>query len=140
MRLDFWKVIGACETFDEAGVDAALRGIEGRLRSLSPEELVMFHRQLVVKLELLDRDELASIPVRRPGGETWEQSIDGFLYARCACMLAGKEESRRVFSEPGRFAVFVDSAMLSTEELLYLARAEYRRRTGKAMRGVPVPK
>lgn len=133
MPSDFWSVIGSNVITSRADVTAALDRVEQRLRELDPPDLVAFEGQLDQNLDALDLSSLASIPVELAGGLVLEQTTDHFLYARCACLLAGRETARSVLEESERFSDFVAPALQSAESLLYLARKEYEKRTGEPM-------
>ncbi|GLW81041.1 DUF4240 domain-containing protein [Actinokineospora globicatena] len=135
--LKFWEILGSSPMSNSSDARAALAGVESRLRLLEPAELVAFQEQLAIQLGALYRDDLASIPVEIKG-VVYGQSDDHFLYARCACLLAGQEAVRRVMAKPERFAKFV-SPGVQAEELMYLAGYEYKRRTGGAMQAVLLP-
>ncbi|GIM97818.1 DUF4240 domain-containing protein [Paractinoplanes toevensis] len=139
MAFDFWTVVGSCSIVDRSDVEAALTDVENRLRALDLEGLVAFQGHLAVELEALNLGSLASIPIELPSGAVFDQTEDHFLYARCACLLSGRASAHEVISDPGQFSVFVAPRLQSAETLLYLARNEYRRRTGESMKGVRTP-
>jgi hypothetical protein len=134
MAADFWSVIGSNAVTSRADVEAAVGQIERRLRKLDLPDLVNFQDQLDRNLDALDLSSLASVQVALAGGLVLEQTTDHFLYARCACLLAGREEARAVLENSERFSDFVAPRLQSAETLLYLARTEYQRRTGRPMR------
>jgi hypothetical protein len=133
MAADFWSVIGSNPVTSRADVEAAVEHVEQRLRTLDLPDLVEFQGQLDRNLDALNLGSLASIQVELAEGLILEQTADHFLYARCACLLAGREEARAVLEEPERFSNFVAPRLQSAEALLYLARAEYKKRTGEPM-------
>ena len=134
MAVDFWSVIGSNAVTSRADVEAAVGEVERRLRTLELSDLVSFQDQLDRNLDALDLSSLASIQVAVAEGLVLEQTADHFLYARCACLLAGQEEVRAVLENSERFSNFVAPRLQSAETLLYLARTEYQRRTGQPMR------
>lgn len=134
MAADFWSVIGSNAVTSRLDVEAAVRQVERRLRTLDLPDLVGFQDLLDQNLDALDLSSLASIHVASAGGLVLEQTADHFLYARCACLLAGQEEVRAVLEDSERFSNFVAPRLQSAENLLYLARTEYQRRTGQPMR------
>ena len=87
----------------------------------------------------LDVSRLASTPVELRNGVVLDQTADHLLYARCACVLAGEEAVDDALRSVTLFAGFVAPQLQGAEELLYLARNEYRSRTGERMTGVWVP-
>ncbi|MEV1289567.1 DUF4240 domain-containing protein [Micromonospora sp. NPDC049679] len=134
MVADFWSVIGSNAVTSRADVEAAVEQVERRLRALDLPDLVSFQGQLDQNLDALDLSSLASIQVELAEGLVLEQTADHFLYARCACLLAGRKEVRAVLEESERFSDFVAPRLQSAEALLYLARTEYQKRTGQPMR------
>ena len=134
MAVDFWSVIGSNAVTSRADVEAAVGEVERRLRTLELSDLVSFQDQLERNLDALDLSSLASIQVAVAEGLVLEQTADHFLYARCACLLAGREEARAVLENSERFSDFVAPRLQSAEALLYLARTEYQRRTGQPMK------
>ncbi|MFC0437393.1 DUF4240 domain-containing protein [Kutzneria buriramensis] len=133
MAVDFWSVIGSNAVTSRADIEVAVAQVEQRLRALDPSDLVSFQDQLERNLDALDLSALASIPVELAGGLVLEQTADHFLYARCACLLAGRDEVRGVLESSERFGDFVAPRLQSAEALLYLARTEHQRRTGEPM-------
>ena len=134
MAVDFWSVIGSNAVTSRADVEAAVGQVERRLRTLELSDLVSFQDQLERNLDALDLSSLASIQVAVAEGLVLEQTADHFLYARCACLLAGREEARAVLENSERFSDFVAPRLQSAEALLYVARTEYQRRTGQPMK------
>jgi uncharacterized protein DUF4240 len=134
MADDFWSVIGSNAIASRADVEAAVGQVERRLRTLDLPDLVSFQDQLDRNLDALDVSSLASIQVTLAEGLVLEQTSDHFLYARCACLLAGRDEVQAVLEDSERFRDFVAPRLQSAEALLYLARTEYQRRTGELMR------
>ena len=65
--------------------------VSSRLEGLRPVDLIRFVQQLQEHVFRLDRRELAEIPVLLAGGLELPQTSDHFLYARCRCVLAGKD-------------------------------------------------
>ncbi|NMO51678.1 DUF4240 domain-containing protein [Actinoplanes sp. TBRC 11911] len=134
MATDFWSTIGSNAVTSRAEVQAAVGQVEQRLGALDLPDLVSFQDQLGQNLNALDLSSLAAIQIESAGGLMLEQTADHFLYARCACLLAGREKVREVLAESERFSEFVAPRLQSAEMLLYLARTEYQRRTGEPMR------
>ena len=133
MAADFWSVIGSNPVTSRADVEAAVEQVQQRLSVLDLADMVEFQRQLDRNLDALDLGSLASVQVELAGGLILEQTADHFLYARCACLLAGREEARAVLEESERFSNFVAPRLQSAEALLYLARTEYQKRAGEPM-------
>ncbi|GAA3064420.1 DUF4240 domain-containing protein [Actinokineospora globicatena] len=139
MTFDFWSVIGSSPMRDASDVHVALSEVGARLQSLDLADLVAFQEQLAIQLERLGRDDLAALPIEARGGAIYWQTEDHFLYARCACLLAGQEAVRRVVGEPEWFAAFVVPNLQSSEKLMYLADREYELQAGEAMKVVQMP-
>lgn len=131
--MDFWRVIGANPISDRATVEAAISGIRSRLASLELAELVEFRDRLDECLASLDSPGLAEIPIEMPGYPAFEQTEDHFLYARCACVLAGEDAVRAALDDELSFARFVAVKLQSAETLLYVAETEFESRTGRRM-------
>jgi hypothetical protein len=130
---DFWRLIGAhpLETADD--VRDSLEQISTRLDALDPPDLELFVEELQEHLYRIDRRDLAEIPVVLADGRQFPQTADHFLYARCACILAGEEEYRRSERSSSGFARFVKPSVQSAEGLLYLAPSIYEKKVGRQM-------
>ncbi|RFS83645.1 DUF4240 domain-containing protein [Actinomadura spongiicola] len=130
---EFWSVIGSNSVQTSVDVQAALERVSARLNGLPPAELIDFVEQLRAALYEIDRRELAEIPVKFKG-LTLPQTGDHFLYARCACVLAGREAYHACLETSSEFARFVRPSSQSAELLLYIAEDAYRRETGKEVK------
>ena len=86
----FWAVIGTSAVRDSGEVASALYDVSSRLATLALGDLTGFVERLHEALFHLDRKIFAQIPVVLRGVE-FAQTGDHFLYARCACILAGEE-------------------------------------------------
>jgi hypothetical protein len=127
---DFWEIVGSnlVETADD--VEAALARISVRLDALEPLDLARFAEQLQEHLHRIDRRDLADVPVVLAGGREFPQTADHFLYARCACVLAGEEEYRKSVRSTTEFSRFVKPSVQGAEGLLYLAPNTYEKKVG----------
>ena len=134
MVADFWSVIGSNAVTSRPDVEVAIGKIERRLQVIDLADLASYQDQLYQNLNALDLSCLASVQVESAGGLVLEQTADHFLYARCACLLAGRDKVREVLANQESFSEFVAPRFQSAEALLYLARTEYQRRTGRPMR------
>ncbi|MGW0433682.1 DUF4240 domain-containing protein [Micromonospora sp. NPDC003197] len=130
---DFWSMIGSNVIVSRSDVEIAIGKVQRRMCALDLGELVSFQDELDRNLDVLDLKYLASIQVEFAEGLALEQTVDHFLYARCACLLAGQEKVWEVLTNQECFTEFVAPRLQSAEELLYLARTEYQRRTGRPM-------
>jgi len=128
----FWSVIGASPVHDASEVDSALEKISLRLDEMAPDALGRFAESLHEALFRIDRRELAEIPVYFSGLE-FEQTSDHFLYARCACILAGEKIYGEVLESGAGFELFVAPAQQGAECLLYLASEIYERKVGEQL-------
>lgn len=130
---DFWKVIGSSSVQDESEIDSALERISGQLSSMTPDALTRFVERLRESLYRIDRRDLAEVSVALANGLKLPQTSDHFLYARCACILAGEKAYRDVLSSGDGFDRFVAPFAQEAEGLLYLASEQYERKTASRM-------
>ncbi|CUU61244.1 Protein of unknown function (DUF4240) [Parafrankia irregularis] len=130
---DFWQIIGESRARDASDLESALDRLSAQLNGLSPAELMHFAEQLRESLYYLDRREIAEIPVRVPGGLKFPQTSDHFLYARCACVLAGEDAYNAALQYGAEFERFVKPFVQEAEGLLYLASDLYEEKTGRKM-------
>lgn len=138
---DFWHIVGSNPVRAADDVRSALDRLTGRLGELDPVDLIRFARQLREALYGIDRRELAEIPVVLRGGFELPQTSDHFLYARCACVLAGRDAYEASLEASSEFEGFVRPFAQAAEELLYLASSIYERKVGREMgivSGLPV--
>lgn len=131
--VDFWSLIGANALSNPVDVRSAVVQVSARLSQLDRPGLIAFQEALNVRLTDLDIADLAEIPVELSNGFVVEQTSDHFLYARCACVLAGREAFVRTLRDWHYFARFVAPRLQSSEALMYIARAEYENQTGQQM-------
>ncbi|MFD7657503.1 DUF4240 domain-containing protein [Actinosynnema sp. NPDC059797] len=130
---DFWAVIGANPMRDADDVERALGEVSRRLDAVAPALLVGFQSRLCEFLHRIDREEFAGVPVGLVGGLELPQTSDHFLYARCACVLAGEVEYVGVASSGAGFERFVPPFRQGAEGLLYLAPEKFTGKTGADM-------
>lgn len=112
---------------------SALVRVLGRLDGLDAADLVKFSQDLREALHRIDRRELAKIPVVLAVGLELPQTSDHFLYARCACILAGREAYDATLGSASEFACFVRPFFQAAEGLLYLAPSVYEKKVGAEM-------
>jgi len=125
---EFWALIE-----DAVGVSAewSYDRLVDMLSSKPAGEIISFADRLAQALFALDREEMARRPLwDGTTATTWnpERSADGFLYARCAVVLAGHATYSQVLYDPRRFAREWD---LGAEELLSVAPSAYEKATGQ---------
>ncbi|WP_446458968.1 DUF4240 domain-containing protein [Streptomyces rochei] len=130
---DFWKVIGSSSVQDESEIKSALARISGKLSAMTPDALTRFAEQLRESLYRIDRRNLAEVPVTLANGSELPQTSDHFLYARCACILAGERAYSDVLSSGVGFERFAAPFAQEAEGLLYLASEHYERKTASRM-------
>jgi hypothetical protein len=132
---EFWNLIGSNSIRDDDEIDTVLRRISGQLKAMTPDDLFRFHDQLCEALFVIDRREFAEVPARLKNGDISEipQSDDYFLYARCACVLAGRDVYGAILKSGIGFDRFAETFAQKAEGLLYLAMVEYENKTGAAM-------
>lgn len=131
--VDFWGVIGSNSIRDASGIDSALERISRKLNAFTPDSLRQFSEQLREALFRIDKREFAEIPVTLPNGFEGAQTSDHFLYARCACVLAGKQSYDEVLELGIGFESFVAPFAQEAEGLLYIASDIYESKTGNRM-------
>ncbi|MGH3389241.1 MAG: DUF4240 domain-containing protein [Actinomadura sp.] len=131
---EFWRLIGSSSIGDASDIDVALTEISRRLASLNPFELVQFSERLKEALYRLDRREFGEIPVALMDGREFPQTSDHFLYARCACVMAGGEVYSRVLQSGVGFDHFVKPSLQRAEGLLYIASNVYEAKTGEKIK------
>lgn len=131
--IDFWSIIGSNSTQSRDDVLSALDRVSGRLDELDADDLVKFSEKLREALYGIDRRALAEIPVVLAGGLELPQTSDHFLYARCACILAGRDAYDATLRESVEFARFVRPFAQAAEGLLYLAPSVYEKKFGDEM-------
>lgn len=131
--IDFWSIIGSNPAQSGDDVRSALDRVSGRLDELDSTDLVKFSEELREALYGIDRRALAEIPVILAGGLELPQSSDHFLYARCACILAGRGAYDATLRSSSEFARFVRAFSQAAEGLLYLAPRIYEKKVGNEM-------
>ncbi|WP_437096285.1 DUF4240 domain-containing protein [Streptomyces sp. enrichment culture] len=131
--IDFWNIIGSNPAQSGDDVRSALDRVSGRLDELDATDLVKFSEELREALYRIDRRALAEIPVALAGGLELPQSSDHFLYARCACILAGRDAYDATLRSSSEFARFVRPSLQAAEGLLYLAPGIYEKKVGNEM-------
>ncbi|MFC9223754.1 DUF4240 domain-containing protein [Streptomyces hygroscopicus] len=114
---------------DASEIDSTLEAISRRLSAMTPTALARFLERLRESLYRIDRRDLAEVPVVLAGGLKFPQTSDHFLYARCACILAGEEVYGDVLSSGVGFDRFVASFAQEAEGLLYLVSEQYEKKS-----------
>ena len=129
-----WAVVGRGDISSEHAVKSRIEEVRSALEALPESRLADFQRWLASRLFDIDRRAYAEIPARLSGGSEMKQSPDSFLYARCACILAGEESWRDIIEGNTSFSAFTAAASQGAESLLYLAAKVSEERFGRTMR------
>lgn len=127
---EFWSLIG---TMDGRGDEPACHRLYLALRRRQPEEVLAFQDRLAEVLHRLDLRSIAKQRWRDTQTPRWLPrvpgiSADGFLYARCAAVAAGRGTVAAVLQDHRAFARAWD---LDAERLLYTAHEAYEGVTGR---------
>ncbi|MFF9079893.1 DUF4240 domain-containing protein [Streptomyces rubiginosohelvolus] len=134
--IDFWSIIGSNPAQSGDDVRSTLDRIAGRLDELDASDLVTFSKELRGALHEIDRRALAEVPVVLAAGLELPQTSDHFLYARCACILAGRGAYDASLRSASEFTPFVKPFFQAAEGLLYLAPSVYEKKFGAEMGAV----
>ena len=127
---EFWKIIalarGSADELD-------LHRIWLQLRKTDPDAIIGFEDRLAEVLHRMDLRPIARQGWRDVSEPRWLPrvpgiSADGFLYARCAAVLQGRDVVEQIIAEPRRFKRRWD---VSAEALLFIAREAWEARTGR---------
>jgi hypothetical protein len=125
---EFWEMI---RRLSGSADPEAVEGLTAVLARIDATAITGFADRLAEALHALDRRSLAEQPFRdteAPDGPVVSESADGFLYARCAVVAAGREMFERVLHDESAFARPWD---LGAEGLLEVAPEAYERATGR---------
>ena len=125
-----WSVVGSCPVERGADVGRTLDVVRRRLTALLPGELVTFDRQLREVLRLLDVDALRELPVRVRGAAV-PQTEEGFLDARCACVLSGRAAVAVALEDERAFRPYLKT--VGAGRLETLAGEAHEARTGRRL-------
>lgn len=118
---DFWALVGTNDITSAKSVAAALAEVKVRLAAAPPARLDEFDQWLSRQIHQLDRREFFESLVIADDGREFRQTDDHFLYARCACILAGRNAVADVLAGRRSFTDFTAIRLQSAELLLYLA-------------------
>ncbi|MEU8981001.1 DUF4240 domain-containing protein [Streptomyces sp. NPDC048309] len=126
----FWALIASLD--GEATEASCLRLAEELSRRLVPD-IIRFAERHVEALYRLDLEKFGMLPVADMtdrNGESFPQSADVFLYARCAVVAAGRAVWEGVFFDVDKFVPYT-STRFDGEWLLYVPDQAYELATGK---------
>jgi hypothetical protein len=126
---EFWRLIGTLGGRPEDCDDEPYQRLTGLLTREPVEKIVDFAETLAFKLYDLDRKALAQLDIVENDGTVTELSDDGFLYARCAVIVAGPEAYATVLAVPESFARFGKVDAAHAESLLDVASDAYTAKT-----------
>lgn len=129
-----WDVIGRGDVSSEQAVESRIEQVRSALEALPESRLADFQRWLASRLFDIDRRAYAEIPARLSDGSEMKQSSDFFLYARCACILAGEESWRDIIGGNASFSAFTSTLSQGAESLLYLAAEVSEERFGRTLK------
>ncbi|HEX6874984.1 MAG TPA: DUF4240 domain-containing protein [Nocardioidaceae bacterium] len=126
----FWAVI---DDMSGQADDAACHRVFLTLRRRGPDEIVAFQDRLGEVLYRMDLRSIAKQRWRDVETPRWLPrlpwiSADGFLYARCAAVAAGRQTVEAILADHRRFARAWD---LGAERLLYVAGETYEAVAGR---------
>lgn len=135
---EFWEIVEASARGGAgAGGDVSIRCgmIAAQLAERTPDQVTGFADVLAESLFRLDLRVLADTPVKGAAsrsGRPVPLSEDGFLYARCAVILAGRRAYGEVLANPSGadFSPYTSDEAAVAEELLEAAPTAFRRVTG----------
>jgi Protein of unknown function (DUF4240) len=105
-----WDVLGRGDVSSGQAVESRIEEVRSALKALPESRLADFQRWLASRLFDIDRRAYAEIPARLSDGSEMKQSSDSFLYARCACILAGEESWRDIIEGNASFSAFTATA------------------------------
>ncbi len=131
---NFWDVVGRGDISSAQAVESRIEEVRSALETLPESRLADFQRWLASRLFDIDRRAYAEIPARFSDGSEMKQSSDFFLYARCACILAGEERWRDIIEGKASFSAFTATASQAAESLLYLAAEVSEERFGRTVK------
>jgi hypothetical protein len=118
----YWvTIIGVNDLASSKDASDAIVKIKSRLAATSSAEAAAFNRWLHKQIYQLDRQQFFAAPVLRSDGVELRQSEDHFLYARCACVLAGYLAYNEVLAGRRDFSDFTTIPLQGAEALLYSA-------------------
>ncbi|MEU9675633.1 DUF4240 domain-containing protein [Streptomyces parvus] len=128
--VDFWALISKLN--GEATEESCHRLAE-QLSRRPVSDIVAFAERHAEALYRLDQEKFGTLPVvdlTAQDGQPFPQSSDGFLYARCAVVAAGRDVWESVFFDADKFVPYT-STECDGEWLLYVPDQAYELATGE---------
>ncbi|MEU1585237.1 DUF4240 domain-containing protein [Micromonospora sp. NPDC005710] len=124
---EFWRLVAVLGGRPEVQDDGPYERLTAMLAEEPEERIIGFAETLAFTLYRLDRRVLAqTVPPDAP-----ELSDDGFLYARCAVVVAGPTAVEAVLADPAAFARFTSVDAAHAETILDVPSNAYQAATGK---------
>ncbi|WP_326557321.1 DUF4240 domain-containing protein [Micromonospora sp. NBC_01796] len=124
--VEFWGLVGSLGGRPELQDDRPYRELTTELARGPVERIVDFAETLAYKLYELDRRYLLE------SQESAERlSDDGFLYARCAVVVAGSVAFAAVLADESAFHPFVSAEAAHAESILDVPSNAYKVLTGE---------
>lgn len=120
---EFWDLISTLGGRPELQDDRPYQNLTEILANGDPDRIVHFADSLAKHLFELDRRYLAE---SCPG-----LTDDGFLYARCAVVVAGRGTYLEVLSDPTKFKAFATLEAEHAESVLDVASNAFKIKTGR---------
>ncbi|SBT54931.1 DUF4240 domain-containing protein [Micromonospora narathiwatensis] len=127
---EFWELVGRLGGRPELQDDRPYEELTAELAQGPVERILEFAETLAYKLYQLDRRSLAEtlIPGEDESGE--RLSDDGFLYARCAVIVAGPAAFSAVLRDGSVFRHYVTVEAAHAESILDIPSNAYEVLTG----------
>ncbi|MET7746314.1 DUF4240 domain-containing protein [Streptomyces sp. NPDC005385] len=120
----FWALIA---TLNGEATEASCRRLAEELSRRSVPDIIGFAERHAEALYRLDQEKFGTLPVADisdRNGSPFPQSADGFLYARCAVVAAGRTVGESVFFDADQFVPYT-STRFDGEWLLYVPDQAY---------------
>ncbi|MGC4867142.1 DUF4240 domain-containing protein [Micromonospora sp. DT53] len=123
---EFWRLVAVLGGRPEAQDDGPYERLTDVLADEPVERIIGFAETLAFHLHQLDRRVLAQTVL--PGAD--RLSDDGFLYARCAVVVAGPAAFAAVLADPAAFARFTTDEAAHAESILDVPSDAFEKATG----------
>ncbi|GAA1384077.1 DUF4240 domain-containing protein [Catellatospora chokoriensis] len=119
---EFWELVATLGARPDAQDDTPYEELTEKLAQGPVDRITGFAEVLARQLYELDRRYLA---------QGTGLSDDGFLYARCAVVVAGREVVATVLADKAAFAPYATDEAAHAESILDVASNAYRLKTGR---------
>lgn len=124
---EFWRLVAVLGGQPEVQDDRPYERLTSVLSEEPVERIIDFAETLAFKLYQLDRQVLArAVP---PGAD--QLTEDGFLYARCAVVVAGPAAFDAVLTDPAAFERFTTVEAAHADSILDVPSNAYQKVTGE---------